>query len=542
MTADGDEPLPSVPPVIAAVDRDKGASRQPSGAVGQQRSYGADKRPNIKRLALAIMLVNRSPPWLVSMQIHLVTLIMLALFAIPTHVMNQGHEIVIEMVDDMDAADELDEQLVTEQLIRDIEVTSDSMQPLDVVTLHEFEPEVPPATPFNPEGLDAASQNEFGLFSEVVERSSDLLSEVSGGALNKDFGARSTAGRSVMVRHKGGTAGSEAAVELALRWLAAHQNTDGSWSYDHRLGGGVTCTCTRPGQSSGRYGSTALALLAFLGAGHSHVEGEYKKTVAGGIQYLVTNMTLDPEKHAGKMLDDGHAGMYAHGMATMALSEAYVMSYDERLRAPAQAAVNWIVQTQGPLWGYRGGGNDTSVSGWQIMALKSAYMARLLVPELTIQKISTGLDGLQSGEYGAFYGYNKPGKGTATTSVGLLARMYLGWDQTHPGLARGMQYIAQHGPNPDNMYFTYYATLAMFQYTSGEGPVWQQFNVSMRESLISAQHQTGHETGSWSIGTYLNQGGRLYSTAMCAMCLEVYYRYMPVYQLRGFADKDKSNE
>ena len=164
------------------------------------------------------------------------------------------------------------------------------------------------------------------------------------------------------------------------------------------------------------------------------------------------------------------------------------------------------------------------------------------MPSLTIQKISMGLDGVQSGEYGAFYGYNGPGKGPATTSIGLLSRMYLGSDQTHPGLASGMEYIAQQGPNPGNMYFTYYATLAMFQYTSGKGTVWQQYNVAMRESLVAAQHKTGHETGSWSVGTYVTQGGRLYSTAMCTMCLEVYYRYMPVYQLHGFAGHGERDE
>jgi hypothetical protein len=157
-----------------------------------------------------------------------------------------------------------------------------------------------------------------------------------------------------------------------------------------------------------------------------------------------------------------------------------------------------------------------------------------------VEKISIGLDGVQSGDYGAFYGYRGPGKGPATTAVGLLSRMYLGWDQTHPGLVEGMQFLADRGPEPGNMYYTYYATLAMFQYTSGEGSFWENYNLAMRESLIAAQHQEGHERGSWTLGTYVGSGGRLYSTSLCAMCLEVYYRYMPVYRpdrLKGTVDQ-----
>jgi hypothetical protein len=224
--------------------------------------------------------------------------------------------------------------------------------------------------------------------------------------------------------------------------------------------------------------------------------------------------------------------MYAHGLATIALTEAYGMSRDSKLKAPAQAALNWIIASQSEtahFWGYHGGGGDTSVSGWQIMALKSGHLAYLNVPPLTIERVKKGLDRVQS-DSGAFYGYNGPGKGPATTAIGLLSRMYLGANHNNPALQQGMTFLANSGPNLDNMYYTYYANQAMFQYTNGEGPQWQQWNVPMRDSLIKTQATQGHESGSWNRCAFLGQGGRLYSTSLSCMSLQVYYRYVSIYQ------------
>ena len=82
-------------------------------------------------------------------------------------------------------------------------------------------------------------------------------------------------------------------------------------------------------------------------------------------------------------------GMYAHGLATIAMCEAYGMTQDPNLRRPAQMAINYIVSAQHDAGGWRyspGQAGDTSVAGWQVMALKSAQMAGLDVPELTMKK------------------------------------------------------------------------------------------------------------------------------------------------------------
>ena len=351
-----------------------------------------------------------------------------------------------------------------------------------------------------------------------------------GGAGTGPLGGRSKGSRKATAQRKGGSGASEAAVESALKWIAAHQNADGSWSYDHRLGG--KCQCGNPGSSTGSFGSTGLALLPFLSAGYTQKEGKYKQNVAAGLKYLVGKMEVDAARGTGKMFG-GNEHMYAHGLATIALTEAYGMTKDSKLRAPAQAALNWIIASQSQdrnFWGYEGGGGDTSVSGWQIMALKSGKAAYLNVPTETWPiRVSKGLDGVQS-EYGAFYGYGGPGNGPATTAVGLLSRMYLGANQNNPALAKGMTFLAQTGPDLKNMYYTYYANQAMFQYTNGEGPQWQRWNLLLRDGLIKTQSTQGHEAGSWSHCLYIAQGGRLYSTSLCCMSLQVYYRYMSVYQ------------
>jgi hypothetical protein len=161
-----------------------------------------------------------------------------------------------------------------------------------------------------------------------------------------------------------------------------------------------------------------------------------------------------------------------------------------------------------------------------MMALKSAYMAGLSVPSPVIDLANRYLDSVQLGK-GAFYGYMMRAKTPTPTAVGLLIRMYLGWNQDDPRLARGVSFLMEEGPSKKDMYFNYYATQVMHHY-GGEG--WPKWNVQMRDYLIATQATTGHERGSWF---FLEQhgvvGGRLYTTAVCIMILEVYYRHLPLY-------------
>jgi len=349
-----------------------------------------------------------------------------------------------------------------------------------------------------------------------------------GGGMGEGLGeARGAKARRGALDKYGGSEGSEAAVAAALKWLALHQERDGGWSFDH-TGGACRGQCSHPGMvSPARNAATAMALLPFLGAGQTHREGEYKETVERGLVYLIRSM-----KVANGMgdLSDGGGKLYAHGMASIALCEAYAMTNDSQLLQPAQFALNFITYAQDPVgggWRYEPKqAGDTSVLGWQLMALKSGHMAYLKVPRRTIQGANKFLDLVQDAN-GSQYGYTVPGGAPATTAVGLLCRMYLGWKQDAPGLVAGVDYLHKLGPS-DNMYYNYYATQVLRHFG---GPYWEEWNSKLRDRLVEAQDTKGHETGSWYFARdpWADRGGRLYSTSMATMILEVYYRHMPIY-------------
>jgi hypothetical protein len=324
-------------------------------------------------------------------------------------------------------------------------------------------------------------------------------------------------------------------LERALRWLAAHQMPDGGWSFDHTQCPKCKGQCGNPGElAEARNAATGLALLAFLGAGQTHTYKpcRHKETVKAGLYFLVSHMKVTPQ---GGSLYEGGGRMYSHGIATIALCEAYVMTADKGLYAPAQQAVNFIAYAQDPVgggWRYQPRQpGDTSVTGWQLTALRSAQMAGLKVPPVALAKASKFLDSVQANG-GANYGYTGPAPHRhATTAIGLLMRVYLGWKRDNPGLQRGVTWLSEQGPSQTNMYYNYYGTQVMHQMG---GDAWDKWNAVMRDQLVDSQVQEGHETGSWyfaGAGQGAAKGGRLYHTAMATLILEVYYRHLPIYRV-----------
>lgn len=362
--------------------------------------------------------------------------------------------------------------------------------------------------------------------SERPLRPTDLLrgtGEPSGGG----FTGRRRPLRQQLLRERGGTPASEEAVARGLAWLALHQRTDGSWRFNHHDGpcGGQ---CANPGTVGSTTAATGLALLPFLGAGEVESNSPYKPVVDRGLYYLAGRMQLTP--HGGDLQE---GTMYAQGIATIALCEAYGMTREPSLRPLAQHAIDFICHAQ-----HRGGGwryypgqpGDTTVFGWQFMAIKSARLAGLHVPREVIYKAERYLDSMQTGD-GAFYGYLAADKQPTPTAVGLLSRMYLGWRQDNSALATGVGYLEKLGPSRTDMYFNYYATQVLHH---AESPGWPRWNETLRERLIATQSRRGHESGSWHFrDEHGDEGGRLYTTAMCLMILEVYYRHLPLYGERA---------
>ena len=323
---------------------------------------------------------------------------------------------------------------------------------------------------------------------------------------------------------------SEEAVERGLRWLAAHQNRDdGSWNFNlHK--GPCRGSCRNSGTVPSTTGATALALAPFLGAGYTHLEGQHQETVRRGLYYLRSRALVMSE---GADLQEGT--MYAQGLSAIVLSEAYAMTKDESFAGVAQKALDFIDYAQdkrGGGWRYTPGEpGDTTVTGWQLMAIKSGQLAGLTVSSPSVHLVDRFLSSVQS-EEGAKYGYTDKTPREGTTAVGLLCRMYLGWPRSHPPLEAGVGYLSEWGPLQDNIYYNYYATQVMCHWG---GPLWEEWNVKMRDGLVATQATNGHEAGSWFFqGKHTDPGGRLCSTALAVMTLEVYYRYMPLYRQQAF--------
>ncbi|MCH8922467.1 MAG: hypothetical protein IIA67_04895 [Planctomycetes bacterium] len=339
---------------------------------------------------------------------------------------------------------------------------------------------------------------------------------------------RTDPARKAALLKSGGNTASERAVDLALQWLANHQMADGGWNFDHRQGKCQGRCANHGSVSQARNAATAMALLPLLGAGHTHEKGsKYKDVVRGGLAYLGKHMKANGSLH------ESGGTMYSHGLATIALCEAYAMTQDKKLRLAAQKSVTFIEMTQDPVgggWRYNPKqAGDTSVVGWQITALKAAHMAHLKTNPNTIKGAEKFLNSVST-QNGAYYGYTNPGRGNATTAIGLLCRMYLGWKHDNPALQRGVRFLSESGPSK-NLYYTYYASQVMRHY---DGPKWKKWNDQMRPMLVKSQDHEGHQAGSWFFGGAsdhgASRGGRLYTTAMAAMILEVYYRHLPIYQ------------
>jgi hypothetical protein len=358
------------------------------------------------------------------------------------------------------------------------------------------------------------------------------------------FGGRGTGSRKAMLGSGGGTRQSERAVAGALNWLARHQSPDGSWSLTEYKARCKDASCTGEAKAgSSISAATALALLPFLGAGQTHESSKspYKQNVRAGISYLIRNQKPDGDLRMGST-------MYAHGLASIALCECYGMSGDKRVGVAAKAALNFIMQAQDPI----GGGwryqplqpGDTSVVGWQIMALKSGQMAYLSVNPVVFEKAKQFLKSVSSGTSGRLgpgssFKYMAEGDyniSPSLTAVGLLCCQYMGALRTDPAMIEGTAVLMRNQPvvNGRNLYYWYYATQVMH---NQPGPNWDVWNRKMRRILIDTQCKDSNCTaGSWDPivpkpDAYGHLGGRLYLVSLSALTLEVYYRYLPLYKL-----------
>lgn len=408
---------------------------------------------------------------------------------------------------------------------------------------------------------DVAKGREEAVSTSETGSTGAFMAIGAGGGSAGMFGSRSGGGKRRALAKGGGTRASESAVDAALRWFKRHQSPNGMWDAEKYP---VNCTeapkC-EPGKGHGssdaNVAMTGYAVLCFLGAGYDHkTPNKYKTTVEKGLEYLRSIQT-----------GDGNLGPrnYEHAVATMALAEAYAMTNDPDLKQPSQKGLNVLIARQakdskgdsaynGLGWDYVEGKaerNDSSVSGWCVMALKSGLAGGL--------NVGNSMDGAKkwlrrhweatnpdwkklSDPYAdtSTFAYTwdatsdkvsvgEPGQSHDLAPVGALCSVFLGHHAGDIMLETLCNHIMKYqfpATYPCNTYFMYYNTLAVFQ---AGGPRWDKWNNTVRDMLVNSQRKgDGCFDGSWDFeGTKFHghDTGRVLSTAYCCLSLEVYYRY-----------------
>jgi len=331
----------------------------------------------------------------------------------------------------------------------------------------------------------------------------------------------------------GATQETEAAVEAALRWLASRQSPDGHWSSAEHGGGRENAVLGHNRGGAGTNadtGVTGLATLAFLAAGHTHLEGKYRRNVQIALEYLLRQQRANGDMAGPARL---YARMYCHGMAALAASEAYAMTGDDRIEPFVRRAMAYSVAAQSRVdggWRYQAGDpGDMSQFGWQVMALVSAEKAGVAIPAQTDAAMRSFLKKCHAGAYDGLAGY-RPGESPspAMTAEALACHGFLGEPISEAATYEAQRYLLAHPPTAGqaDLYYWYYATLALRRL---EGPAWEEWNKAVTNELLRRQVKEGEFLGSWNTDTkWGGYGGRIFTTSLATLCLESYYRYLPL--------------
>ncbi|MBI3099676.1 MAG: terpene cyclase/mutase family protein [Planctomycetes bacterium] len=503
--------------------------------------------------------VQRTPWWAISLAVHL---LVIAIFMAVTIDSDAGaqespitvvvsppkkEEIKIEPIRDVIEQKKIDtdEVVVQDPVLKDAEV--DDHNETD-----------------NDEPYEQNKGDSMDFNSDKNQKSNQWNDSIGvGGGAGGSFGGRLGGNKNRKVKGGGGSEKTESAVMAGLKWLARHQNPDGAWSTTNFSANCKTSICEGKGAGANDAGLTGLALLAFLGAGYTHVSRETYKdpylereicfgdVVKNGIRWLIKNQDSDG-CFGGQ---SGGKYMYNHAIGALAMAEAYGLTESMLFKEPAQKGIDFTLAAQNPYKGWRYakrcGDNDTSVVGWCVMALKSANLSNLAVSQ-------AGFDGakawIQEVTDDTYYkaGYTAKGTGLvvtpenegyapheALTAVAMMCRMFIDHDKTDPALEGGGKILVDDLPAWDpgakkiDFYYWYYGSLALYQYDGPNGQYWTTWNKAMINALVPNQRtpKDNCADGSWDsdtkngIGRWAFEGGRVYTTAINTLTLEIYYRY-----------------
>lgn len=556
--AGGHAPRGKVPPNVRGLSRDIAARKER----GERLDAGADRD--------AHGWLRRSPAWAISLSFHLVAAVVLmnVVYFRPHQRLGQIFRVALRIAtpggqqegpqDNGTKGNESEDSPPAASAAPDPDATADA-----------------PLLPLPAPTTGVATANPAPIRVEGTPTAGD------GPAFGGIYAGRGGSGRGTALQKYGGDGVSEAAVEAGLEWLAAHQAADGGWEiagYVKRCPAGKKCEDGRDEWWASQFDAyrcaiTGLATLSFLGAGYTHQDDRRTATEDGSpaprhAYCDVVDRALvwlcRVQRADGSLVSSDRESercMYSHGMAGIALVEAYSVTHDPRLRAHAQLAVNFTCASQQDNggWDYgvhRSGRGDTSVVSWQVMLLRSARAAGLAVPKKTWERAKAYMETVTDRAAGSIAyelegPQQVPQEGcNAMVAAGWVSRAYLGIADDHPTQDRFAAVLRAVPPRASgdwgscahwsmlasrkadghwSLYYNYYGTLAMFHHG---GEDWTAWNALIRKATLPSQRKDGHEKGSWDPVTADGSfGGRVYATAMNVINLEVYYRYLPIYEV-----------
>ena len=325
---------------------------------------------------------------------------------------------------------------------------------------------------------------------------------------------------------------TEQGIKGALKYLAAKQTPNGSW--------------TSPGGAH-PVAVTGYAIMAFMAAGHLPDQGEYGKNVKRASDFLLTQARSDGFITSSETVNSGRqsSNMYDHGIATIALGEVYGQTQDPKVRDVVANSIKLIVGCQNSEGGWRytprPESADISVTVLQVVALRIAKNGGIAVPQSTIDRAiqyvknchdaTTGGFTYQAGRGGGFGGRGNSAAGFARTAAAIYSLQVCGlYDD--PLVLRGSKFLIDNYAS-DRQWYTYgnfYAAPAMYMIG---GPTWQYWYGQIKTELLNTVvTQAGDKTIAYWEGIDRNARdvGTSYVTACYTMMLAMPYHYVPIYQ------------
>lgn len=451
--------------------------------------------------------------------LHMLLLIVLIKFSIMS--VTKPEAPAVQVVMEMETAENFDE------FEKELKPLDDMPQMVDAVVPPEILPaaEQPPEADVQAPGDAPDEQIDLAALNMDDSTKSALV-------MKGLYSARSGAGRDGALASYGGAWGryTEAAVIRALEWLKKNQSTDGSWGPN-------------------KIAMTGLGLLTFLSHGETTSSEKYGQTVEKALRFLLTQQDDKGVFTQGAGQEGSDPAVYAHGIATYAVSEAYGLTRIPSLKPVMERAVQSILdgqQTAGG-WNYRfskTARRDTSVSGWMIQALKSASIAGAENEGIrgALEKAAGDLKSAQNMDTGRF-GYTDPNTGSlGCTGIGVLCLQLLGHgteSEARQGLQALREAKVEWDPARENawpLYEWYYITQAKFHHG---GQTWSSWNAEFARVYVKQQN----EDGSWPAASKWEASyGPVYSTTLAALTLQVYYRLLPTYKPQVTRPEIRTND